>query len=1003
MASDELDKVEQPALDQLQHLGWDFVHGKQLSPEESNERAYYSDVVLIKRLETSIQRLNPWINDENLRKVIRLISKPQVGSLIEINQALWSSLTQYVSVEQDLGKGRRGQTVKVIDFDTPENNEYLCTNQFKVSGVNQNIIPDIILFVNGLPLAVIECKSPFITNPMESGIEQLLRYANRRTPHDDEGAEKLFHYNQMMVSTHRDEARVGTISSRMEHYLEWKDPYPFTSEQVLANNQTVGEVKPDSQQVLIAGLFSKANFLDMVQNFTVFEPTDGRVLKKIARYQQFRAVHKTMARIKSGKTRKERGGVIWHTQGSGKSLTMVFLTVKMRRDAELSQYKLVFITDRTQLDDQITATFARTQQETIHQAKSVSHLKELLAKDSSDVVTAMVQKFQDSADDFNFPLLNDSHKIIVLADEAHRTQNGTLAMAINAALPNAPKIAFTGTPLIKSMKTNNEFGSYIDTYTIEQAVQDGATIQILYEGREAHVGVTGDSLDSLFDEYFGDRTDEEQAAIRKKFGTERAVLEAPQRIRRVCIDILRHYREHIQPNGFKAMIVTSSRHAAVLYKEMMDELEAPESAVIISGDHNDEKRFWDYTDGQKHKQQIEAFKKPLGHGEGQSGLSFLIVKDMLLTGFDAPIAQVMYLDKKMQDHNLLQTIARVNRTSKNKFKGYIVDYYGLSDYLTEALEMFSDDDVQGALTNFKEELPKLKAAHTRLVAHFKGLDLNDLDECIHSLRDEAKRQQFQTDFGRFAKQMDIVLPDASAQPFLGDLKRLGKIAHGARNRYRDEQLDIAGAGEKVRQLIEEHIYSTGVNPKIAPVDLLAQDFKDKLDEHKSDRSKASEVENAIKDHIKVNLEQDPEYYQALSKRLGEIIKQSEEKWDSLVQMLLEFRGTIEIDRQKQAADIGLNDIEFAFHNILMAEVSRLHDEDVDEATHQRVIEVVKQLVGMMQEATEVVDFFSKWDEQKAMKKRIKRAILNENFGSKELIEAINERFMDLAQAKFKVR
>jgi type I restriction enzyme, R subunit len=1003
MNKDENDKVEQPALDQLQRLGWDHVHGKQLSPEDSDERAYYSDVVLIKRLEASIQRLNPWINDENLRKIVRRIAKPQSTSLIETNQALWQSLTQYLSVEQDLGKGRRGQTVKVIDFDNPDNNEYLCTNQFKVSGVNQNIIPDIILFVNGLPLAVIECKSPFITNPMEAGIDQLLRYANRRTPHDDEGAEKLFHYNQMMVSTHRDKARVGTISSRMEHYLEWKDPYPFTLEQVLADNQTAGELKPDSQQVLIAGLFSKTNFLDIVQNFTVFEPTDGRVVKKIARYQQFRAVHKTIARIKTGKTRKERGGVIWHTQGSGKSLTMVFLTVKMRRDAELSQYKLVFITDRTQLDDQITATFARTQQETIHQAKSVSHLKELLAKDSSDVITAMVQKFQDSADDFNFPLLNDSHKIIVLADEAHRTQNGTLAMAINAALPNAPKIAFTGTPLIKSMKTNNEFGSYIDTYTIEQAVQDGATIQILYEGREAHVGVTGDSLDSLFDEYFGDRTDEEQAAIRKKFGNKAAVLSAPQRIRRVCIDILKHYREHIQPNGFKAMIVTASRHAAVLYKEMMDELEAPESAVIISGDHNDEKRFWEYTDGQKHKQQIEAFKKPLGHGEGQSGLSFLIVKDMLLTGFDAPIAQVMYLDKKLQDHNLLQTIARVNRTSKNKFKGYIVDYYGLSDYLTEALEVFSTEDVQGALTNFKEELPKLKAAHTRLVAHFKGLDLNELDECILSLSDEAKRQQFQTDFGRFAKQMDIVLPDASAKPFLGDLKRLGKIAHGARNLYRDEQLDIAGAGEKVRQLIEEHIYSTGVNPKIAPVDLLAQDFKAKLDEHKSDRSKASEVENAIKDHIKVNLEQDPEYYQALSKRLGEIIKQSEEKWDSLVQMLLEFRGTIESDRVQQATDIGLNETEFAFHNILMAEVSRLHDEAVDEATHQRVLEVVKKLVDMMKEDTAVVDFFNKWDEQKAMKKRIKRAILSEDFGTKELVEAINERFMDLAQAKFKAK
>ena len=244
----------------------------------------------------------------------------------------------------------------------------------------------------------------------------------------------------------------------------------------------------------------------------------------------------------------------------------------------------------------------------------------------------MVQKFQESADEFEFPVLNESEKIIVLADEAHRTQYGALGAAINTALPNAPRIAFTGTPLIKSQKTTSTFGSYIDTYTIEEAVKDGATVQILYEGREAMLRVTGDSLDGLFDEYFADYSEDEKAAIKKKFGTNRAVLEAPQRIRRVSMDILKHYREHIQPNGFKAMIVTSSRNAAVLYKEALDKLEAPQSAVIISGDHNDEKRFWDYTDGSKQKKQIEDFKKPLGTGDGQSDLSILIVKDMLLTG-----------------------------------------------------------------------------------------------------------------------------------------------------------------------------------------------------------------------------------------------------------------------------------------------------------------------------------------------------------------------------------
>ena len=989
MASDELDKVELPALEQLQSLGWSYVEGAKLSPDESDERSSLKDVVLEKRLTESLKRINPWINDENLRKVVRDLTKTLYPNLVEANQSIWTQINQCISVMQDRGKGNKGQTVHIIDFENPENNEFLCTNQFKVSGLNQNIIPDILCFVNGLPLAVIECKSPYITNPMEAGIDQLLRYANRRTPENDEGAEKLFHYNSMMVSTHRDKARVGTITSRMEHYLEWKDPYPLTVKQVGADEA--------SQDVLLAGLFTKANFLDIYQNFTVFEPVDGRIIKKIPRYQQFRAVHKTIERLKEGKSPKEKSGVIWHTQGSGKSLTMVFLTIKMRRDPELRDYKLVFLTDRTQLDTQLTSTFNNAQGETVRHADSVKSLQELLATDSSDIITAMVQKFQESADDFEFPVLNESEKIIVLADEAHRTQYGALGAAINTALPNAPRIAFTGTPLIKSQKTTSVFGSYIDTYTIEEAVKDGATVQLLYEGREAMLRVTGDSLDSLFDDYFEDRTEEEKAAIKKKFGTNRAVLEAPQRIRRVAMDILKHYREHIQPNGFKAMIVTSSRNAAILYKEQLDKLEAPQAAVIISGDHNDEKRFWEYTDGVKQKKQIEDFKKPLGIGDGKSDLSILIVKDMLLTGFDAPIAQVMYLDRKLTDHTLLQAIARVNRTNKNKFRGYIVDYYGLSDYLAEALEMFSKEDVKGALVNLKDEIPILKNAHTRVMRHFEGLDLNDLDECILSLKEDVKRQSFQTDFAIFSKQMDIILPDTSATPFLHDLKRLGKIAIGARNLYRDEQLDISGAGEKVRELIEEHVYSTGVDPKIPPVDLLAANYEEALNQHKTPRAKASEIENAIKAHIKINIEEDPEYYKKLSERLEDIISKYEEKWDELVQLLLDLRSGIEEDHAQTAVNLGLSSTELSFYNILIAELDK--EQSIDSETTDKAKSVVQSLVAMLDEATQIVDFFDKWDEQKRVKRDIKRIII-QSF-NEELVKPVTERFMELAAVKFK--
>ena len=990
MAGDERQLVEAPALEQLKGLGWQHLDGTTLHPEQTDKRSSLKEVVLTPNLEQAIQRINPWISEDNLRKVVREVTLIQTSTLMEANQWFWERLTQYFSVDQDLGSGRRGQTLKLIDFDHPENNEFLCVDQFKIQGPAQNIIPDILLLVNGIPLGVIECKSPFVTDPMAEGINQLRRYANLRNPGDSEGCEKLFHYNQVMISTHRDGARVGTISSPVEYYLEWKDPYPIES-------KDLGE-SPTAQQLLIQGLLTPKNFLDIVQNFTIYEPDSGRLIKKIARYQQFRAVQKTIERLKAPGDRKSKGGVIWHTQGSGKSLTMVFLTQKIRRDPLLRDYKLVFLTDRTQLDEQLTATFRRAQGESVLNAKSVGHLKELLAKDASDLVTATIQKLQED-EDFGFACLNDSDRIIVLADEAHRTQYGTLGAGINAALPNAPKIAFTGTPLIANQKTTGEFGSYIDTYTIEQAVADGATTQILYEGREAETKVTGDSLDALFDRYFQDKSPEEKEAIKKKYGNERAVLEAPQRIEWVALDLVEHYRTRILPNGFKAMVVTASREAAVTYKEKLDAIpDAPESAVIISGDHNDKQRIAKWTNPADHKAAVENFKKPIS----EHPLSILIVKDMLLTGFDAPICQVMYLDRKLTDHTLLQAIARVNRTKANKFSGYIVDYFGLTDYLAEALEVFSNTDVQGALKNLKDEIPKLQAAHTRVKQHLKGVDLQDIDSCIAALADELKRQQFEADFRTFAKQVEIVLPDAAANPFLPDLKSLGKVVIGCRNLYRDPQINIVGCGEKVRDLIEQHVRATGIDPRVPPIKLFDVEFEQVLAAQTNDRAKASEVENAIKAHIKVKVDEDPEFYQSLALRLEEIIQKHENKWEELVRQLLLFRDDIEEQKSQQASDLGLNETEFAFHGVLMSEITRASgDMSMDQETQERVLDLTKELVAEFQQATQIVGFFQKEDEIKSVKKKIRRAIIGQPFESKELIQAVSDRFLELGKVRFK--
>jgi type I restriction enzyme R subunit len=460
-----------------------------------------------------------------------------------------------------------------------------------------------------------------------------------------------------------------------------------------------------------------------------------------------------------------------------------------------------------------------------------------------------------------------------------------------------------------------------------------------------------------------------------------------------------HYRKTILPNGFKAMIVTSSREAALTYKQKLDQIPgAPESAVVISGDHNDRLEMQKWTNPADHKKAIENFKKPIS----EHPLSILIVKDMLLTGFDAPIAQVMYLDRKLTDHTLLQAIARVNRTKANKFSGYIVDYFGLTDYLAEALQIFSSTDVQGALRDLKDEIPKLQAAHTRVKQHLKGLDLQDIDACIEAMEDELKRQQFEADFRTFSKQVEIVLPDPAATPFLGDLKALGKVVIGCRNRYRDEQLNIVGCGEKVRALIEEHVRATGVDPRVPPTKLFDVEFEQVLAAQTNDRAKASEVEHAIKAHLKVKLDDDPEYYQSLALRLEEIIQKCQQKWQELVQQLLLFRDGMEKEKTQQNEDLGLSEIEGPFYRSLMAEITKASgDSTMDEETHQKVLDLTKKLVTEFQEATQIVGFFDKWDEVTRIKRQIKRSILDQPFGDKDLVDAVTERFMDLGKRHFR--
>ena len=455
------------------------------------------------------------------------------------------------------------------------------------------------------------------------------------------------------------------------------------------------------------------------------------------------------------------------------------------------------------------------------------------------------------------PTLSEAANIFVMVDEAHRTQYKSLAANMRRALPNACFLGFTGTPIDKKDRsTLRTFGPYIDTYTIEQAVRDKATVPIFYESRLPELQIIGQTLDQVFDRVFADRGDDERAAIRQRFATEQAVAGAPRRIEAVCLDLIDHFTRFIAPNGFKAQVVASSRHAAVTFKETLDRLNGPESALIMSAGHNDEARLarWHLRKDEQDRA-IERFK------DRDDPLSILVVCDMLLTGFDAPVEQVLYLDAPLKEHTLLQAVARVNRPlGEEKTYGLVVDYWGVSAKLQDALAVFSTTDVQGALTPNVDELPRLESRHAAAMKFFGQVaDKDDLDACVRVLEPEDVRAGFDLAFRRFGRSMDMLLPDPRALSYHADLRWLGKVRGAARARYRDDRLDVSGCGEKVRALIADAVAADGIQILVKEVQLFSPEFDEKVDALATDEAKASEMEHAIRHEITVRAEENPAF------------------------------------------------------------------------------------------------------------------------------------------------
>jgi type I restriction enzyme, R subunit len=991
----EYQRVELPLVEQLKGLGWVHVEGSKSDPGVTG-RGSFREVFLEGRLRDALRRINhdrdgrPWLNEARVAQAVGALTRPKAVRLIEINQELTERLLLGTTVDGVEGWDHgRDRTVQFIDWEHPERNEFLVVNQFRVDEPggqgHKFIAPDLVLFVNGIPLVVIEAKSPGVVEPMVKAIRQLRRYAGQRG--QPEGNERLFHTNQFVVATSFEKALVGTFTAAEEHFAEWKTTEPAPEADVCVS---LGVTALSSQERLVAGMLAPQRLLDLVRHFTLFMQAGPRTVKAVARYQQYRAVHRALDRLTMGATRAQdgeldrRGGIIWHTQGSGKSLTMVFLVRAMRTREDLVRFKVVVVTDRTDLQLQLSSTAALTG-ESVLTATSVAKLRELLSAPGKALIFAMIQKYRnpqarkdDDAALKSLGVLDTSEDIVVLVDEAHRSQGSALHANLLKALPNCARIGFTGTPIIMGRRkyTASIFGDYLDRYTILQSEADGSTLPILYEGRTTKAAVRDAAdLDELFEDMFAQHTPEELEAIKKRWATRGNVMEAPKLIAAKARSMLRHYVDTVLPNRFKAQVVATSRVAAVRYREAFlaarDELLAELDALapdmrsadaadradslpgkqarlvrawpfrdviaaldfvpVVSGEQNDPADWAQWTDKTKQDAVITRFKRPLPAGgdadpEHTSPVAFLIVKSMLLTGFDAPAEQVMYLDRHIKEAELLQAIARVNRTAHGKNAGYVVDYYGVAENLKVALAAYAVEDVQGAMTSVADQVPLLAERRQRVRNLFeaRGIDRFDTqadqDACVEALADERLRAAFEAAFKLFTMSMEIVLPRPEALPFVPDAKAFGAIAFAARRRYREDGFDASLYGSKVRRLIDDHVEALGIEQKIPPISITAADFDTKVAGLHSDRARASEMEHAIRYHLREHWDEDPEHYDRLSERLEEIIEELGEQWEQLALALGDLLPEVRAGRQ--ADDSGLDPVaEAPFYDLLRRELA----------------------------------------------------------------------------------
>lgn len=1007
----ENDISQKPALELLQKLGYQY-----LSPEEALELrgGKTSNVLLEDILRQQLRQLNSIrigshsearFSEQNIENgVAAMRNVPMEGGYLNGNEAVYNMLTLGKAFEQSIDGDKKSYTMRYIDWQHPENNAFHVTEEFAVTraGSNDTYRPDIVLFVNGIPLVVIECKRPDVKGAEEQAISQHLR--NQK----EDGIRSLYVYSALLLAIGNSFGSYATTGSGAQFWCKWHERFPNkTAEQDYLQrlNEMVGDREVTLQDEYLYNLCRPERLLELMYHFTIYDAG----IKKLARYQQYFTVNETVNRVKTIEAGHRNGGVVWHTQGSGKSLTMVMLAQKIAQEPSISNPRIVLVTDRTDLDSQITKTFRKCGKE-VENATTGSRLVELLESDTDAVITTVINKFATAIKKIKRPL--DNPNIFILIDEAHRSQYKELAIQMNRVLPNACKIAFTGTPLMKKDKnTARTFGGIIKpVYTVKQAVEDKAVVPLLYEGRIVPQSVNEEPIDNFFGMVCEDLTEYQTTDLKKKFSRTDSLNQTEQRIYSISIDISKHYAENWQNTGFKAMLVTPKKKVAIQYKKFLDEIGKVSSEVLITapddregeeiayGDTAQEvKDFWkrmmdEHGTPQKYQENlISRFKK-------QDIPELMIVVDKLLTGFDEPKVAVMYLDRNLKGHTLLQAVARVNRTCEGKDFGYIIDYYGVLRELDDALSIYSEYDeddrkvFRDTLVPVSDKIAELPQRHSDLWELFRMIpNKRDLEAYAQSLRMEDRRHEFYDRLTAFSSVLQLALStlefhkqtdEKTIQRYKDDLNMFAKLRTAVQLRYSDT-IDYKKYEARIEKLINHHVESDAVKVITNLVNIFDKDnFQKEVDRVVGTAAKADTIATRTAKYINENMDSDPAFFKKFSQLIKEAIELYEKERltdnEYLEKMMQYKEDVLNHTDSELPPELEHNNVAKAYFGIALENYKRLFPEmpvrEMALATANAFDDIIRQTVIV--EDSVLVDWQSKNDIIGKMKIRLEDELID---------------------------